>query len=199
MLRSLAVLLVFGALAMAAPLPKATFKKLKDYYPLAKGHTWTYLVGESEIVVVVTEFEEAKDGTKTAKLTTQVAGKSVATASIRTGKDGIFRTHINDLAIEPPVQLLKFDKEDEEWEIKSKMQTIEVTSSVKHLGEEKIEVKAGTYTAVKIRIKADLAMTKTEVTYWLVEDVGIAKLEFTAGENQRGSLNLKSFAPGKEK
>ena len=89
MLRSLAVLLVFGALAMAAPLPKATFKKLKDYYPLAKGHTWTYLVGESEIVVVVTE-------------------------SIRTGKDGIFRTHINDLAIEPPVQLLKFDKEDEE-------------------------------------------------------------------------------------
>ena len=79
------------------------------------------------------------------------------------------------------------------------MQTIEVTSSVKHLGEEKIEVKAGTYTAVKIRIKGEVSKIETEVTYWLVEDVGIAKLEFTAGENQRGSLNLKSFAPGKEK
>ena len=78
------------------------------------------------------------------------------------------------------------------------MQTIEVTSSVKHLGEEKIEVKAGTYTAVKIRIKGEVSKIETK-TYWHVEDVGIAKLEFTAGENQRGSLNLKSFAPGKEK
>ena len=38
MLRSLLVLFVFSAMAVAAPLPKATFKKLKDYYPLAKGH-----------------------------------------------------------------------------------------------------------------------------------------------------------------
>ena len=159
MLRSLAVLLVFGTLAVAVPLPKATFKKLA----------------------------------------TQVAGKSVATESIRTGKDGIFRTHINDNKIDQPVQLLKFDKEDEEWELKSKIKGLDFFSIAKHLGEEKIQVTAGTYTAVKIHITSEIAKTKTEVSYWLVEDVGITQLEYKIAGNESPPLKLKSFAPGKEK
>ena len=79
------------------------------------------------------------------------------------------------------------------------MQTIEVTSSVKHPGEEKIEVKAGTYTAVKIRIKGEVSKIETEATYWLVEDVGITQLEYKIAGHKSPTLKLKSFAPGKEK
>ena len=79
------------------------------------------------------------------------------------------------------------------------MQGIECTSNAKHLGEEKIQVTAGTYTAVKIHITSEIAKTKTEVTYWLVEDVGIAHAEYKIAGNKIPPLNLKAFTPGKEK
>jgi hypothetical protein len=198
MLRSFLLMLVVAMIAVAAPLPKATFKKLKDYYPLAKGHTWTYESGTTEIVVKVTECEVDKQGNKTAVLTTFYMEKEVATETIRTGKDGIFRTKINENTIDPPVQLLKFDKEDAEWEIKSKILTSEIVTTVKHLGEEKLEVPAGSYTAVRIHIQGEVSKTKTEVTYWLIEDVGIGQLEFRIGGNDSPAMKLKSFKPGKE-
>jgi hypothetical protein len=199
MLKSLLAICACCSVALAAPLPKATFKKLKDYFPLAKGNKWVYESGTSEIVVEVTECEEEKDGTKTAKLATMVQGKEVASETIQFKKEGLFRSKVNDTEVTPPVQIMKFDKEDEQWVMQSKIGTTETKYIIQHRGEEKIDTKAGSYTAVQVVIQATIGQTETEVAYWFVEDVGIAQLEYKIGKSASAYLKLKSFTPGKEK
>jgi hypothetical protein len=196
---AVALLLLAAPFALAAPVPKALKAKLKDYYPLAEGTTWEYKVGQEECVVRATEVTHM-DGVTTSKLVTEHNGKQVATETIRVDKEGVFRTHINEAEVRPPVPLLKFGLTDEDgWEVKSKVLASDVTGKTTLKGTEKVKVPAGEFDAVLVVGEWDLAGTETATRWWLADGVGVVKLEVRVSGTLHTQSELKKYTPGKAK
>ncbi len=192
-MRAVVVLLFAAAVAVAAPVPKSIKAKLNDYYPLADGATWEYQMGGTEVTVRVKGVTE-KDGVRSAKLVTEQGGKEVAHETIRVDKDGVFRTHINDAEIKPPMPLIKFGlTDDESWEVKTSVQASEVKGKLTLKGTEKVTVPAGDYDAVLVVGDCNIAGTK----WWIADGVGIVKLEYSIGGTASTPLELKKYTPGK--
>lgn len=171
-----------------------------DYYPLAKGNKWTYLMGQTEVVVEVTDVANGE-----AKLVTKHQNKVVADESIKVTADGVYRTKINNTAIEGggvKILNLKDGKatKGDKWQVKSKVQQAEVS------GEFEVKDTAGT---LKIGTndykdvvnvegpKFVIAGTETAVKYWFAPKSGIVKLSYTIAGSESVPLELKSFEAGK--
>ena len=188
--------MLFSSVAVAAPVPKAIKKKLPDYYPLTAGSTWVYTMGQTEVTVKATEFEE-KDGVRSAKLVTELGGKQVSDEVIRVDAGGVSRTHINGTKIDPPVVLLKFGLADEEeWPVKSKVGAAEVKGAFTLKGLEEVTVPGGKYEAVFVLGACDIAGTPTTTKWWIAEGVGIVKLSYSIGGSDSAPLELKKYTPG---
>lgn len=196
-MRTAVALLFVAAAAVAAPVPKTIKAKLKDYYPLTEGTTWEYEMGQTAVTVRVTEFKE-KDGVRTGKLVTELAGKEVSTETIRVDAEGVARTHINEVQISKPVVILKFGlTDDDSWEVKAAIQASEVKGTFTLKGTEKVKVAAGEFEVVVVRGEVNIAGTDTTVTYRLADGVGIVKLEYSIGGTAATPLELKKYTPGK--
>jgi hypothetical protein len=185
----------------APPMPPAGTVVTSDYYPLAKGSKWTYSMGSTEVVVKVSDVD-AKDGS--AKLVTEHAGKQVATETIQVKADGIYRTKINDTAIEGGVKILGLKDgkpaKGDKWSVAAKVQASEVKGDfeTKDVGQ---AVKVGT-TEYKDVVyvegpKFTIAGTDTAVKYWFSPKFGIVKLSYSIGGTESTPLELKSFEAGK--
>ena len=173
-----------------------------DYYPLAKGSKWTYGMGATEVVVKVTDVD-AKDGS--AKLVTEHGGKQVATETIMVKADGVYRTKVNDTAIEGggvKILNLKDGKpaKSDKWDIKTKVQASEVTGGfeTKEITP-KVTVGGKDYTDVAYveGPKFTIAGSDTAVKYWFAPKVGIIKLSYTISGTESTPLELKAFEAGK--
>ena len=169
-----------------------------DYYPLVKGSKWTYTMGTTEVVVEV-ESIDAKDGS--AKLVTKHQGKPVASETILVKADGIYRTKINDTAIDGAgikILGLKDGKptKGEKWAIAAKVQQSEVKGEfeTKEL-EAVIKSPAGAdLKAVFVEgPKFTIAGTETAVKYYFVPKQGIVQLSYTIGGTESAPLQLKSY------
>ena len=171
-----------------------------DYYPLAKGNKWTYLMGQTEVVVEVTDVVNGE-----AKLVTKHQNKVVADESIKVTADGVYRTKINNTPIEGggvKILNLKDGKatKGDKWQVKSKVQQADVS------GEFEVKDTAGT---LKIGTndykdvvnvegpKFVIAGTETAVKYWFAPKSGIVKLSYTIAGSESVPLELKSFEAGK--
>ncbi len=182
-----------------APAPAGT---ATDYYPLTKGSKWTYTMGSTEVVVKVTDVD-AKDGS--AKLVTEHSGKAVASETIAVKADGVYRTKINDIAIDNGgVKILglkdgKATKGDK-WDVKAKVQTSEVAGSFE-TKDITPTLKVGTTDYKDVVYvegpKFTIAGTDTSVKYWFSPKVGIIKLSYSIGGTESTPLELKSFEAGK--
>jgi hypothetical protein len=196
--RALAALVVLAVPLAAAPVPK---EKPKDaapnYYPTKKGSRWVYKVGETTMATVVTAVEE-KDGAKLLTVDTVVNDKTVATERLSVSDKGVFRTHINKAAIEPPVCILKSPvKAGEAWEVASKIQDQATVGTFTVVGVEAVTVPAGAFKAVVVDgPDFEIAGTKTGVKYWFAPDVGLVKIAYTIA-GTAAVLELKDFTPGK--
>lgn len=196
-MRAVVALLFVASVAVAAPVPKTIKAKLKDYYPMTDGATWDYQMGNTDVTVRVKDVTE-KDGARSAKLVTEHGGKAVASETIRVDKDGVFRTHINDTEIKPPVPLLKFGlTDDESWEVKAAVQASEVKGTFTLKGTEKVTVPGGEYEAVLVVGDCTIAGTTTGTKWWIADGVGIVKLEYSIGGTASTPLELKKYTPGK--
>lgn len=196
-MRTAVALLFVAAAAVAAPVPKTIKAKLKDYYPMADGATWEYSMGGTDVTVRVKDVAE-KDGARSAKLVTEHGGKAVASETIRVDKDGVFRTHINDTEIKPPVPLLKFGlTDDESWEVKAAVQSSEVKGTFTLKGTEKVTVPSGEHDAVLVVGECTIAGTQTGTKWWIADGVGIVKLEYSIGGTASTPLELKKYTTGK--
>ena len=172
-----------------------------DYYPLTKGSKWTYTMGSTEVVVKVTDVD--KDGA--AKLVTEHGGKPVANETIAVKADGVYRTKINDTAIDGGgVKILglkdgKATKGDK-WDVKAKVQTSEVAGAFETKDiTPKVTVGGKDYTDV-VAVegpKFTIAGTDTALKYWFAPKVGIIKLSYRIGGTESTPLELKSFEAGK--
>lgn len=168
-----------------------------EYYPLAKGNKWTYLMGQTEVVVEVADL--ASNGE--AKLVTKHQNKVVADESIKVATDGIYRTKINNTPIEGggvKILGLKDGKptKGDKWDVKSKVQQSEVSGAfeVKDTAAT-VKVPAGEFKdAVYVEgAKFMIAGTETAVRYWFVPKQGIVKLGYTIAGSDSAPLELKSF------
>jgi hypothetical protein len=171
-----------------------------DYYPLAKGAKWTYLMGQTEVVVEVESV--TPDG---AKLVTKHQGKTVANEVIKVTADGVYRTKINDTAIEKEgVKILQLKNnaptKGDKWTVAAKVQAAEVKGDfeVKDAGVT-VKVPAGEFKdAVYVEgPKFMIAGTETSVRYWFVPKQGVVKLSYTIAGTESAPLELKNYEPGK--
>jgi len=167
-----------------------------EFFPLVKGASWTYSSGANEVVVKVTEITGSE-----AKLVTEFGGKSVANETISVKPDGIYRTKINDTAIDGggvKILALKDGKptKDEKWAIAAKIQASEVKGdfTTKEVGG-KLKVPAGDMTDVVVveGAKFTIANTETNVKYSFAPKFGIVKLEYSIQGNANPALELKSY------
>ncbi len=179
-----------------APAPAPADATTSEFFPLVKGSSWTYASGTNEIVVKVKEVTGSE-----AKLVTEFSNKEVANETIVIKADGIYRTKINDTAIDGggvKILALKDGKptKDEKWAVASKIQTSEVKGDfvTKEVGG-KLKVAAGEMVDVVLveGAKFTIANTETSVKYWFSPKFGIVKLEYSIGGNPSPALELKQY------
>jgi hypothetical protein len=170
-----------------------------DYYPLVKGAKWTYLMGQTEVVVEVADVANGE-----AKLVTKHQGKAVAEESIQVTTDGVYRTKVNGTTIEGRVKILGLKEgkptKDETWKVGAKVQTSEVKGdfTTKDVAAT-VKVPAGEFKdAVFVEgPKFLIAGTETAVRYWFVPKQGIVKLSYSIAGSDSVPLELKSYEPAK--
>jgi hypothetical protein len=183
------------AIAPAAPVPPEA-KKPGLYFPTKVGTKWVYQTeGEKhESVEVVMEIED-KEGEKLVKIGHERDGKAVYDCTIAVSEKGLSLVETGISPLGEPCWLLKLPhKSNNKWDV---VLSPVVFSTLKGKavanGPEKIEVPAGKFEA--IRVKIDLAYDdgREMITTWYAP--GIGKVKEVRGERIEV---LKSFTPGKD-
>ena len=183
--------------------PKPAAGVTSDLYPLTKGSKWTYTMGQTEVVVKVTEVDP-KDGAAT--LVTEHQGKQVASETILVKADGIYRTKINATPItDAGVKILGLKDgkptKGEKWPVKAKVGTSEVSGEFETKDDKIATVKVGATDYKDVVYvegpKFTIAGTETAVKYWFSPKFGVIKLSYSIGGTESTPLELKSFEAGK--
>jgi hypothetical protein len=188
-----------------APATPAAAPATTDLYPTKKGSKWVYKAGEVEVTLQAGE-TDAKTGET--KLDTIVQGKSVASETIKVTTDGVYRTKINNSAIEPPVKILELESKaggaltakpvGTKWAVKSKVLQSDLAGefTIAKIGEAEV---GGVKYANAVTVEGptfNIASTETKVTYIFAPGKGVVKLSYAIAGNST-SLELKSFEEGK--
>lgn len=181
----------------AAPVPKDFKKTLPVYFPLNSGDEWVYKYGEQEVRVVTRDVTD-KDGVKTGTLVTYSGEREMATETIRVDRDGVHRTHINNVAVDPPLTMVSFDpKRENRWAVQSKVQASELAGTYEVASRDEIEVPAGTFKAVNVVGDLKIGGTPVVIKYWFAEGVGQVKVAYTLARSEQAMV-LKAYNPAKK-
>lgn len=160
------------------------------FFPSKKGTKWVYKVGENTIDVVADA---------SGKLDTLVGGKSVASETIEVKADGIYRTKVNNVAIEPAVKILALPADkDANWNIESKLngQVIKGKFTQK-AAKEKAKVPAGEFDCVVVDgPDFEIAGAKCGIKYWFADGKYVVKMVYNIAGNE-ALLELKEFVEAK--
>jgi hypothetical protein len=182
--------------SVAAPVPKKA--AAPNYFPCALGTKWEYAVeGKKGVTVTleVTDVEE-KDGVRTITID-QTGGAKLPDypERYRIDKDGVFMLSANTKDLDPPrLDLKAKPKANDEWDSPHTWNRTEYTLTVSVGDEEKVEVPAGTYTALPHAMAYGYNGVKTSWTAWFAPDVGRVKW---VDYNERVYL-LTKYTAGKQ-
>ena len=177
-----------------------------DFYPTKKGSKWVYKAGEVEVTLQAGDTDPKNGETK---LETIVQGKSVASETIRVTADGIYRTKINNSAIEPPVKILELAAGPDgklvakpvgtKWAVKSKVLQSDLSGEFTIAKVEPSLDIGGVKYANAVIVEGpnfNIASTETKVTYIFAPGKGVVKLSYAIAGNST-SLELKDFQEAK--
>jgi hypothetical protein len=172
-------------------------KKL-DYYPSAKGSKWEYQVeagGMTLAAQVQVIQSELKDGKRTFTIETKL-GDTATKEELQSDEKGIYRTSFNGIATDKPVIILQYPPKPGTWTQKVKLlgQDLNSTSTAKEPVE--VKVAAGTFMAIPVEVKAEIAGQTISGTTWYANGVGIVKQQMDIAGN-KVAMELKKFSPGK--
>jgi hypothetical protein len=172
--------------------------KKPDYYPFTKGCKWEYQVAANgmkiDAAMEVTK-SELKDGKRYFTIETKV-GDTSTSEELQADDKGIYRTSFNGIATDKPVIIMQYPPKPGTWTQKVKLlgQDLNSTSTAKESVE--VKVAAGTFTAIPIEVKAEIAGQTIQGTTWYANGVGIVKQKMDiAGATME--LELKKFTHGK--
>lgn len=198
---------VFSAgfvLAQQPPAPAPAVAATSDFYPTKKGTKWVYKAGEVEVILQAGDTDKGET-----KLETIVQGKVVASETIKVTTDGIYRTKINNSAIEPPVKILELAASPDgklvakpvgtKWAVKSKVLQSELTGEFTITKVEPSLEILGVKYANAVIVEGpnfNIASTETKVTYVFAPGKGVVKLTYSIAGNST-SLELKGYEEAK--
>jgi hypothetical protein len=190
-----AILVSFACVAVSAQTPPAGTPPAGaaqppagavNFFPNKKGTKWVYKVSENAIDVV------ADTG---GVLDTMVSGKKVASETIEVKADGIYRTKVNNVAIEPAVKIMALPADkDANWKIDSKLNGQAIKGEFKQKGaKEKAKVAAGEFDCVVVDgPDFEIAGAKCGIKYWFADGKYVVKMVYNIAGNE-ALLELKEF------
>ncbi len=175
-MRILAGLLLLPLIGVA---PSVADGEKPDYYPLKVGAKWHYRLkaagqDNAKIVLQLAKFETI-DGQRLGRMETVANGSVVASEHLASTAKGVFRHRFNGIEVMQPLCLLKYPvKDGESWDSAFSVGTEKATATCR-VGREEIEVPAGKFKAVTVRVIADTGGMKISTTYWFVAGMGVVK------------------------
>lgn len=208
----LGVLLSLAAMAGSSS-PSLASPAADTYYPLAKGHKWTYSTDYSEdtdLVHEVTGVEKigeiecfiVEHKTVSDALGTRLMRKEW----LASDADGVLIHRVqrgrSEMDVAKPFFKVKHAmKKDEEWKGEAKATENPPQYSIRVEEEADVEVPAGKYKAWKVHVKVESGLRHSaEGTEWYAKNVGLVKSQITiraGGEDFTLVSELKKFEAGK--
>jgi hypothetical protein len=158
-----------------------------DYYPLKVETKWHYRVssGVQEPVEVVNRIAKIEkiDDQSLARLECSRDGNVTATEHLASTSKGVFRHRTNGIESSPPICLLRYPvKKDDSWNIETTVgeEKGKITCTVLD-DKAEIEVPAGKYTAVCVKVEIKTKDKELSTTYWFAAGVGMVKQTLELG------------------
>jgi len=185
-----------------------------SYFPLGKGHKWTYKTDydeDTDIVHEVTAVEKVGEVECLVLESRSVNAKEDRIRILRkewlTDTEEGIRIHQilrgrGYMTVEKPFFKLKSElKKDDEWEGLADASVNPAKHYYRVAGEEELEVPAGKFKAVKVAVKIESGERHVAEGFeWYARKVGLVKSEMTirfGGEGTTIVSELKEFKPGK--
>ncbi len=176
-------------------------QKATDYYPLKAGSKWNYQVdfGNGQKATVVHQIAKIEDinGKPQAVVEQLINGEVRGTEYVGVDAGGVYKYRYNGVELSPPVCLLKFPiKAGSTWETETKTATQQITIKAEAGAAEEVQVPAGKYQAVSVKIKTKVKGNEVLTTYWFAPEVGIIR-ESTTIPGATLKMELTKFEAGK--
>jgi hypothetical protein len=179
--------------------------KYSAYYPMQVGATWNYKAGDSKFTLKVTEHK--KIGTRLcAHVQTIQDGKPVGSEDVSVQDDGVYRVASDDKNIEPPVLILRLQKDaptkNDAWNVNSRAETKSgekqtLQGTFTENDGEKVTAAGKEYTAAVVSCEdLDANGAKYSFRTYYAKDVGMVKQEISAGA-LKVTIELEAYEPGK--
>jgi hypothetical protein len=197
--RTATLLLMFGAVAVAAPRKDPANETL--YLPITVGDRRVVETTSERKKEQVTEWVTAVE-TKSGMTIVSFSISEDGPVNYRHGasKDGVFCLSLGATTYDPPYRLLKLPaKEGETWEEPLSVRAKEKEKVKFTTGkEEEIEVPAGKFRAIRVESEYSNTLGETiQTTYWHTAGLGVVRTltKFKSGDRLQV---LNSFTPGKK-
>lgn len=174
-----------------------------SYFPLREGFKWHYQVESSDgkkdhpLMMQIAKIEQI-DGLMLARLETTRSGSVVNSEHLKSTAKGLFRHRYNGTEVSPPMPLLRFPvKVGDSWEGDHRhgSEPLKVRCQI---SAEEVEVPAGKFKSIVLRLEATLQDGSLVTTYWFAEGVGMVKQAVSFGPNSMVVL-LERFENGERK
>lgn len=184
MMQSRRICLVVSVVCLLAPAAQAG-DKTPNYYPLQVGNEWHYQAdsgGKKESIVTKITKKDKVDGIEMAVLEGMAGGKVVATEHLVQSDKGVFRHRFNNQPSDPPFPLLRYPvKAGDKWMGKVQFAGADATYTAVAAEEDNVEVPAGKYKTVRVRVDLAEGDNKITTTYWWADGIGFVKQTIESG------------------
>ncbi len=196
----LSVSLAFALATVGFAQDKKVDKPPPDFFPLAKGTKWEYVVKGAEKYPwehEVTEVSEPKKGERAvATLTSTIFDRKRLVGKYSADEKAVYEHTRGGDDLDTPLVMLKLPvKAGSKWTEKFKY-VGDVTADYEVKEAEEVKTPAGTFTAYPVVQSIKTTLGKSTVTNWYAEGIGMVKQEIRAfGEPE--VTELKSFTPAK--
>jgi hypothetical protein len=162
-----------------------------SFFPSKKGTKWSYANGESKIEMAIGE---------KGSLETLVNGKKVAEETIEVKADGIYRTKVNGVSIEPAIKVLQLPLSDKDvsWDVSSKLNAQEIKGKFTQKAA-KEKYKKGTIEGDAVVVDGPefmIATAKCSIKQWFIDGKYVCKMVYSIAGNE-SMIELTDFVEGK--
>lgn len=184
-------------LSQAAPIPEGA-KQPAPYFPTRVGTRWVYLDGKEEVTVAITDRKQVNDTAIVTVHGVYPDGALVLREKVAVSREGVTVVESTFLSqSDPGIPWVKTKaKSGDNWELDTWYQVGDsrtpVIGNMSVIGTEKVDVPAGSFTAIRMKPKCKWWGPSEE--RWYAPGVGIVK--YALGPSH--VITLKSFMLGKE-
>lgn len=161
------------------------------WFPAKKGTKWVYKNGENKIEMAIGDANA---------LETMVGGKKVAAETVEVKADGIYRTKVNGVAIDPPVKIMHLPVSDKDvsWDVASKLNAQEIKGKFTQKGaREKLKLGTVEYDTVVVDgPEFMIANAKCAIKQWFADGKYVVKMVYSIAGNE-SMIELAEFVEAK--